>query len=86
MVQDAVVRGDWMISLDMKDAYIHIPIQYQSRRFLRFVFDKEVYEFKVIFYALSTVPQVFTRVLAGSGPIEQNCSSSGFQNYPVPER
>ena len=32
----SVWRNDWMVSIDLKDAYLQIPIHPQSRRFLRF--------------------------------------------------
>ena len=33
----SVRRGDWMLSVDLKDAYLHVPVHPSSRRFLRFV-------------------------------------------------
>ena len=68
-VQEAIREGDWMISLDMSDAYFHVPIHPQSRRYLRFVFNKKIYQFKVLCFGLSTAPQVFTRVMAPLGKI-----------------
>ena len=32
----SVRRNDWMVSIDLKDAYLQIPIHPASRRFLRF--------------------------------------------------
>ena len=32
----AVRRNDWMVSIDLKDAYLQIPIHPASRRYLRF--------------------------------------------------
>ena len=68
-VQQALRKGDWLISLDMKDAYFHIPVHPQSRKFLRFMFDGVIYQFKALCFGLSTAPQVFTRVLAPVGKI-----------------
>ena len=63
-VLNSIQRGDWMVSMDMKDAYFHIPINSQSRKYLRFVFNGKTYQFRAMCFGLSTAPQVFTRVLA----------------------
>ena len=33
----SVRRGDWMVSIDLKDAYLQVPVHPDSRRYLRFV-------------------------------------------------
>ena len=60
----SVQRGDWMVSLDLKDAYLQVPIHPDSRKYLRFVASGRVYQFKALCVGLSTAPQVFTRVMA----------------------
>ena len=60
----SVCRGDWMVSIDLKDAYLQIPIHPESRKYLRFMAFEKVYQFKVLCFGLSTAPQVFTRVMA----------------------
>ena len=60
----SVRRNDWMVSIDLKDAYLQIPIHPKSRRFLRFTAGGRTWQFRVLFYGLSTTPQVFTRVMA----------------------
>ena len=37
LVLHALRRDDWMVSLDLKDAYPQIPVHPDSRQFLRFV-------------------------------------------------
>ena len=53
-----------MISIDLKDAYLQVPVHPESRRFLRFVADGKAYQFKELCFGLSTAPQVFARVMA----------------------
>ena len=60
----SVRRGDWMVSIDLKDAYLQVPIHPESRKYLRFMAFDKVYQFKVLCFGLSTAPQVFTRVMA----------------------
>ena len=38
---------DWMVSLDLKDVYLPVPIHPESRKFLRFMVGGKVYQFKV---------------------------------------
>ena len=63
-VMGAIRHLDWMFTIDMKDAYFHVPIHQDSQRYLRFVFEGRTYQFKALCFGLSTAPQVFTRVLA----------------------
>ena len=60
----SVRQGDWMASIDLKEAYLQVPVHPASRRFLRFVFRGSVYQFKALCFGLSTAPQVFSRVMA----------------------
>ena len=65
-----------MASIDLKDAYFQIPIHQASRKFLRFVNEGTVYQFKVLCFGLATAPQVFTRVF---GPVSAWAHSRGIR-------
>ena len=56
--------GDWMVSLDLEDAYLQVPVQPSSRRYLRFCVGDSVLQFRSLCFGLSTAPQAFTRVMA----------------------
>ena len=60
----SVREGDFLASLDLKDAYFQIPIHRSSRKLLRFTSDGTVYQFQAQCFGLSTAPQVFARVFA----------------------
>ena len=60
----SVREGDFLASLDLKDAYFQIPIHESSRKLLRFMSEGTVYQFKALCFGLSTAPQVFTTVFA----------------------
>ena len=60
----SVREGDFLASLDLKDAYFQIPIHGSSRKLLRFMSEGTVYQFKALCFGLSTAPQVFTRIFA----------------------
>jgi hypothetical protein len=40
-----------------------IPICHSYRRYLRFVWDNRVYQFRALLFGLSTAPLVFTKVM-----------------------
>ena len=63
-VLSSIRKDDWMISLDLKDAYFQVPIHPDSRKYLRFCVQGEPFQFKALCFGLSTAPQVFTRVMA----------------------
>ena len=62
-VKDAIQLNDWEFSLDLTDAYLHIPIHGRSRKYLRFTLRGRVYQFKALPFGLSTSLFVFTRLM-----------------------
>ena len=54
--------GEWVTSMDFKDAYFHIPIHSQSRKYMRFHIQGQSYQFKALLFGLSTAPMEFTVV------------------------
>ena len=55
---------DWAVSLDLKDAYLHVLVHPQSRKFLGFAFQGVTYQYKVLPFGLKDSPWVFSRVVA----------------------
>ena len=52
----SVRQGDWMASIDLREAYLQVPVQPESRPFLRFVANGQVYQFTALCFGLSTAP------------------------------
>lgn len=65
MIQ-ALSHGEWVTTIDLKDAYFHIPIAEHHWRFLRFAFQGKHFQFRVLPFGLSLSPRVFTRVVAAA--------------------
>ena len=65
-----------MISLDLQDAYLQVPVHPESRKYLRFCLGGKVYQFGILCFGLSSAPQVFTRVMAPVSSI-MHCFGSG---------
>ena len=59
------LRADgWAVSLDLKDAYLHVPVHPQSRRLLGFKYQDKTYVYKVLPFGLKDSPWVFSRIVA----------------------
>jgi hypothetical protein len=56
-------QGDYMGSIDLKDAYFSVPIARDHRKFLRFIWENQRYQFTCLPFGLSSSPRVFTKVL-----------------------
>ena len=54
--------GDWTASIDLKDAYFHVPVNRRFRRFLRFGWRGRLYEYLVLPFGLCLAPLIFTLV------------------------
>ncbi|XP_053296886.1 uncharacterized protein LOC128456655 [Pleuronectes platessa] len=64
--------GDWFTSIDLKDAYFHIPIYPPHRKYLRFAFQDTVYEYLVLPFGLSLSPRVFVKCVdAAIAPLRE---------------
>ena len=61
-IRTSLLQGEWVTSVDFKDAYFHIPIQEQSRKYLIFQVQDRTYQFKALPFGLSTAPMEFTVV------------------------
>ncbi|XP_063819157.1 uncharacterized protein LOC135057192 [Pseudophryne corroboree] len=57
-------EGEFLVSLDIKDAYLHIPIWPPHQAYLRFALQNCHYQFQALPFGLSTAPRVFTKVMA----------------------
>ena len=70
-VTNAMHKGDWAVSIDLKDAYFHVPIHVRSRRLLRFAISTNdglrVFEFRALPFGLTSAPRVFTKVILPLG-------------------
>ncbi len=54
---------DWFAAIDLKDTYFHVSILPRHRPFLRFAFEGQAYQYKVLPFGLSLSPRVFTKVV-----------------------
>lgn len=50
-------EGDWFTSIDLKDAYSYVSMAHHHRQFLRFAFEGQAYQFRVLPFNLSLAPR-----------------------------
>ena len=72
-------QGDWLASLDLKDAYFHVPVLPAHRPYLRFAFKDRIFQYRVLPFGLTTAPRVFTMILA---PIVGLIHREGIRFHP----
>ena len=58
-----IMKNYLMCSLDIEDAYFCIPIHKDYRKFLRFTFDRIIYQFNYLPFGISSAPMIFTKIM-----------------------
>ena len=59
-VRQLIQQGDYAFSIDLQDAYLHVPIVKHHCWFLHFVWHNVPYQWRVLPFGLATAPRVFT--------------------------
>ena len=63
----SVARGldppQWTTSIDIQDAYLHIPLRRSLHKFLAFIIDHRLFFFRALPFGLAEAPRLFTRIL-----------------------
>ena len=71
-----IQQGDFAFSIDLQDAYLHVPIVKHHRCFLCFVSCNVPNQWKVLPFGLATAPRVFTCLMK---PILFLCCCKGLR-------
>ena len=62
-VKEILYQNYFMASVDLEKAYYSVPIHPDHRKFLRFEFMGQLYQYCVLPNGISTAPYLFTKVL-----------------------
>ena len=57
-VWQLIQQGDYAFSIDLQDAYLHVPIVKHHCRFLHFVWRNVPYQWRILPFGLATAPRV----------------------------
>lgn len=76
-VKNLISQDVFMASIDLKDAYFLIPINKKHRKYLRFIFEKQMYEFRCVPFGLNTAPFLFTKIMK---PVIKHLRAKGLMS------
>ena len=62
-IRRAISPGEWVVSIDLKDAYFHVPIAREYQKYFLFQVCNKTYKFVALPFGLSSAPREFTRVV-----------------------
>lgn len=65
-----------MVKLNLKDAYLTVPIHSEHKQFLRFTCQGKHFQFKTLPFGLAKAPRVFTKLLM---PVASTLRASGIR-------
>ena len=78
VVMKLLRKGDWALSVDLTNAYLHVPILSNHRRFLRFAVGHHCYQFRYLSFGPTTAPWVYAEcssaILEGTGSVDHGIS------------
>ncbi|KAJ8972303.1 hypothetical protein NQ317_017202 [Molorchus minor] len=58
-----IKKNTFMTSLDLKDAYFLISVYHEHRKYLRFFYNNNLYEFTCLPFGLSSAPYCYTKLM-----------------------
>ena len=62
-LQKLITEAVWVVSLDLQDAYLHVPIRKNLHEFMAFSHGHQLYFFKVLPFGLNVAPMIYTKIL-----------------------
>ena len=62
-VRQAMRLNDWAVSIDLTDAYLHVPMHHQSWKYLCLFHKDQVYHFTALPFGMSLSPLIFSKLM-----------------------
>ena len=63
LLKDLLQEEDYMIKIDLNDAYFGVPLHKQARKYVRFRWEGNLFEFLCLCFGLGPAPRIFTKLL-----------------------
>ena len=75
-IRQQLQQGEWTTSIDLSDAYLHIPVAPAYRKYLRLHIQGQSLQFRAMCFGLNIAPRVFTKLL---DPVASHLRSRGIR-------
>ena len=62
-IQNSMRQGMWATSIDLKDAYFHIPVNRRFRKYMRIALFGQILQFRAMPMGLNVSARIFTKVM-----------------------
>lgn len=62
-ILDMIRPGCFMCSIDLRDAYYCIKVQQDCRKFLKFMWNGQLYQFTCLGQGIASAPRIFTKIM-----------------------
>ena len=82
MLKDLLRPNDFLSKIDLKDAYLTVPIWIHRQKFLQFIWRDTLWEFARLPFGLASAPLAFSKLLKCCSPVKKN----GNQTNHLPRR
>ena len=63
VVRELIAKGDWTCSIDLSNAYWHVPLSRRVKRWFHFNWLGRTYQFDVLPFGVSIAPWIFWKIL-----------------------
>ena len=76
-IMSSLKKGHWVNNLDLKDAYLQVPIYLRLRKYLRMEFQGTIFQFMPLSFGISMALWLFTR----SGAVKELFHRDGLSPF-----
>ncbi len=63
LLQEVIRPGDFFTKIDLKDAYLTLPLRGEYRKFVQIKLGEIFYQFRTLAFGLSSAPRIFNKML-----------------------
>ena len=78
MLKEVLEQNHWMGKVDLKDAYLTVPIHHSHTGYLKFLWKGKAYKFLCLPFGLASAPRTFTKILK---PVANFLRSHGVKMF-----
>ena len=76
VIQNLIAKNDFMVSIDLRDAFFTVPLHKESKRLVVFQFQSQRLQFNVLPFGLTSSPRIFSKLMRH---VIAHCRSQGIK-------